>query len=136
MRRSRPKGERAEATRASRFKHLWWLAALLWAGLIFWLSSSSDARGGCWLLSLIPYGDKLAHAAAFGVLAAFAYLASGRFWLALGLASLYGVTDELHQRFVPGRILDPTDWLADTVGALVFLLAVRYLKRRSWTNPL
>ena len=32
-------------------------------------------------------------------------------------ASAYGVTDELHQLFVPGRMCDPADWLVDTVGA-------------------
>lgn len=32
-------------------------------------------------------------------------------------ASLYGVTDELHQYFVPGRACDPVDWLVDTSGA-------------------
>ena len=123
MQRSSDKGERD-------FKWLWWLAALLWAGLIFWLSSSPDAQGGGWLLSLVPYGDKLAHAAAFGLLSVFVYLASGNFFLALALASLYGVADEWHQSRVPGRSRDGLDWLADTLGALFMLLAVRYLKRR------
>jgi VanZ family protein len=34
------------------------------------------------------------------------------------LASVYGITDEFHQSFVPGRMPDPVDWLVDTVGAL------------------
>lgn len=34
-------------------------------------------------------------------------------------ASLYGVTDEVHQIFVPGRFCDPLDWLVDTAGALL-----------------
>ncbi len=37
--------------------------------------------------------------------------------LAIVCASLYGVTDELHQYFVPGRACDPADWLVDTCGA-------------------
>lgn len=37
--------------------------------------------------------------------------------LAVACASLYGVTDELHQYFVPGRACDPADWLVDTCGA-------------------
>jgi VanZ family protein len=33
------------------------------------------------------------------------------------LASAYGVTDEFHQSFVPGRMPDVMDWLVDTAGA-------------------
>ena len=38
---------------------------------------------------------------------------------AVVLAVLYGCTDELHQRFVPGRVPDIGDLIADTVGATV-----------------
>ena len=37
--------------------------------------------------------------------------------VAVACASLYGVTDEFHQLFVPGRMCDPMDWLVDTLGA-------------------
>jgi VanZ family protein len=43
--------------------------------------------------------------------------------IALVLASLYGVSDEVHQMFVPGRNPDPLDWLTDTLGALVGAIA-------------
>ena len=33
------------------------------------------------------------------------------------IATLYGVTDEYHQSFVPERTADPADALADAVGA-------------------
>lgn len=41
-------------------------------------------------------------------------------WAALAvlLASVYGVTDEFHQSFVPGRMPDVLDWVVDTAGAL------------------
>ena len=38
---------------------------------------------------------------------------------AIVLATLYGVTDEFHQWFVPGRSADPFDVLADFVGATI-----------------
>ena len=38
---------------------------------------------------------------------------------AIILATLYGVTDEFHQLFVPGRSADPYDVLADFVGASI-----------------
>ncbi len=44
---------------------------------------------------------------------------------------LYGVTDELHQLFVPLREPDPWDVAADTVGAAVAVLGMeRWLTRR------
>lgn len=36
--------------------------------------------------------------------------------VAVVCASLYGVTDEIHQLFVPDRMCDPVDWLVDTAG--------------------
>ncbi len=38
-------------------------------------------------------------------------------WWALIVASLFGMSDEMHQGFVPGRSMDIYDWLADTTGA-------------------
>lgn len=38
---------------------------------------------------------------------------------AIVLATLYGVSDEFHQLFVPGRSADPYDVLADGVGATI-----------------
>lgn len=57
----------------------------------------------------------------FGVLLANA-LRSHMGWpaaclLALAVASGYGITDEFHQSFVPGRTVDVLDWATDTCGA-------------------
>ena len=53
-----------------------------------------------------------------------------RQWYAIGLATLYGVVDELHQHFVPGRQPDVLDVLTDFVGAVVFVLLVPKLYAR------
>lgn len=37
--------------------------------------------------------------------------------LAVVCAGLYGISDELHQYFVPGRQMEVFDLLADTLGA-------------------
>lgn len=48
------------------------------------------------------------------------------------LGSLYGVTDELHQIFVPTRSCDPMDWLVDTIASLLgALLAWGILRWRT-----
>ena len=39
--------------------------------------------------------------------------------IAIVLATLYGVSDEFHQLFVPGRSADRYDVLADCVGATI-----------------
>lgn len=50
---------------------------------------------------------------------------------AVVLASVYGVTDEVHQLFVSGRTADPLDWAIDTLGALSGVLLTRFLVTRA-----
>ena len=45
-------------------------------------------------------------------------------------ASLYGITDEIHQIFVPLRSCDPADWAVDTVAACLGAIAVCALLAR------
>jgi VanZ family protein len=56
-----------------------------------------------------------------------------RFLLGWLGASLFGLTDEIHQAFVAGRHPDGLDWVADTVGAgigaLLMALTVRFKKK-------
>jgi VanZ family protein len=54
-------------------------------------------------------------------------------WTAVAIASLYGITDEFHQSFTPGRGVEFADWVADTVGALVAVtLYARWHGLRRW----
>jgi VanZ family protein len=39
--------------------------------------------------------------------------------VAIAISSLYGVTDEYHQVFVPGRTFDVLDMAADAFGSVV-----------------
>ncbi len=39
--------------------------------------------------------------------------------LAIAISSLYGVTDEYHQLFVPGRTFEWWDIVADTIGSVL-----------------
>ena len=77
----------------------------------------------------LPFQDKAAHLAAYALMG---YLAC-RAWtslpwplegFAIGLAGflfafVFGLSDEWHQSFVPGRMADGWDVLADGLGALV-----------------
>lgn len=44
---------------------------------------------------------------------------------------LYGLSDEIHQYFVPGRSCDPVDFLVDSIAVLVSMAIVCGWKRLS-----
>ncbi len=54
--------------------------------------------------------------------------------IACALSSVYGVTDEFHQIFTPGRSCDPVDWAVDTVaaaiGALICYFVLKAARKR------
>ena len=99
------------------------LPAALYAAVIFALSAQADP------LPFLPpeflLHDKLLHGMAYAALGGLlvpGFRGAGRsalaaLLLAVGVSSLYGATDEIHQSFVPGRSPDPLDWVADTLGA-------------------
>jgi len=116
------------------------LPALLIAIVIWILSSQRTLPQPKGILGW----DKLQHLAAFAVLAAATGLwITPAFWkrrpvLSLSLVALigsaYGVVDELHQYYVPGRFSSSWDWLADTLGALLGAVAVLLFMRRLKTS--
>jgi VanZ family protein len=107
-----------------------WPAAVVYAGAIFVFSSIPSDR----IPDSFSGADKLVHLAEYGVLGALLAIALGvgrapgwaRAALALALAAGYGVSDEWHQSFVPGRMTSFWDIAADTVGAAAGILAMRW----------
>ncbi|MDR2246783.1 MAG: VanZ family protein, partial [Treponema sp.] len=51
------------------------------------------------------------------------------FFISAATAALYGIIDEVHQYFVPGRDCNIWDWLADSIGAVFGGLAILFLFR-------
>jgi VanZ family protein len=112
------------------------LPACLWAILIFILSSiprlPTPKLG-------VGFVDKFAHFAVylvFGFFLARAFLsmsAQGREQRAISMAAalgiFWGMIDEVHQAFVPGRESSLLDFLADAAGVLS-ILAVMWWRRR------
>jgi VanZ family protein len=112
------------------------LPPLLISLAIFGLSHQPD-------LPSTPGGDKTAHVVAYGVLAASMvralYLGTGLgeravTWASMAYASLYGVTDEIHQSFVPGREASALDVAADVAGAAIGVLIGVSLVRILWSR--
>lgn len=79
------------------------------------------------------------HLAVYGLLAATVWWSaegrvatSGRrLVLAFLLVMTYGVIDEIHQRFVPGRTASTGDLVVDAVGAIGVLLPLWWRERRA-----
>ncbi|MCA9535117.1 MAG: VanZ family protein [Myxococcales bacterium] len=75
----------------------------------------------------LPFKDKLVHTIEFALLGGLCVHAARRTWprhatfrtalLGVFLATAFGVTDELHQSFVPGRSAELLDIGADALGA-------------------
>ncbi|MEQ1559134.1 MAG: VanZ family protein [Methyloglobulus sp.] len=118
------------------FKLLDGMTLLLYCALIFWLSSQSFLPTP----HLFPFEDKIHHFGAYfmmGILAwrNFSHYLKSPVLLAivsLVFCSLYGVSDEWHQSFVPGRACDILDWVADSTGAgVAVLLLTRFFYKKN-----
>ena len=106
----------------------YWLPVVAYAGLIFYLSSLSEPEEYV-PFALAELGDKVLHAVEYGLLGALCYRAfrhGANVWaaryawqLAIIAAAVYGVTDEVHQAFVPLRDADVLDFLMDGIGAAI-----------------
>lgn len=127
-----------------------WLAVAVMAAVIFWMSANSGesinsglgiisaikgmlAAGTQWIFGhevdvspaghfteYLVFGALLFNALRFHLNPRIALLA------ALAIGSLYGITDEWHQLFVPSRSCDPADWAGDTVATLAGSALTRF----------
>jgi hypothetical protein len=111
-----------------------WGPAALQMAVIFGFSATPD-------IGRLPGGvsDLTAHFAGYGLLGGLVVraIAGGRWagvtpaaaagaWL---FSAAYGVSDEFHQSFVPGRTPSGIDWVADAAGAAVAIAAVLLVSR-------
>jgi VanZ family protein len=123
-----------------------WAAAIAWMAFMFYLSAQSS------LPSLYNRFEDLlslaGHFVEYAVLALLLRLAIRGFfpaetasgashaaYWAFVLAVAYGITDELHQHFVPGRHMDPLDLLMDAIGAAAALWVAGWVMGRRAANP-
>jgi VanZ family protein len=118
---------------------LWyWLPVALYAGTIFYLSSQSHPEEQLPSLLFEEVSDKVLHGVEYAVLGGLCYrafrwgangqVASQALLFAVIAASLYGITDEVHQFFVPFRESSWQDWLADTAGAVIGAMSWRAIR--------
>jgi VanZ family protein len=114
------------------------LPALLYMGLIFWLSSRPAPES----LQTWPtlWGLKAVHLVEYAILCALWLwgLAHATRWsfrrvalIAALLTFLWGVSDELHQSCVPGRTARVTDALTNLVAALLAAGGAGLVRRKA-----
>jgi len=102
---------------------IYWFPIFLYCLLIFLQSSRPSPR----IMPVWPFMDKVLHFAAFALLGALFlrafYTTRIRHHLILIVtlsilfSALFGISDEIHQSFVPYRTADAMDVLADTLGS-------------------
>lgn len=122
----------------------YWFPILLYCILIFLQSSHpSPDIAPHW-----PFFDKVLHFFAYALLGALFlrafnttrmnHLLKLTILLSILLSSLYGISDEIHQSFVPYRTADAVDALADILGSafgVYIFLKIKIGKNAKITKP-
>lgn len=113
----------------------YYLPPLVWAALILAVSSipqlKTPSLGFDWVDKLFHFGEYFI----FGLLLGRG-LGGARRWfssaliMATCIAGIFGIVDELHQYFIPGRSTDIYDMLADILGSFLGALTYIYWQRR------
>jgi VanZ family protein len=115
-----------------------WIITSIIAIAIFYISSLSSAPG-----SSIPGNNlkpNIYHFTAFFFLSFFLSisLVKGKYNkfipIAIVISILYGISDEIHQFFVPGRVLSLSDIFLNTLGiasaSLIYFISIKYRTNR------
>lgn len=124
----------------------YWLPVVAYASLIFYLSSLPHPEEDLPKFLFEKIGDKLLHLIEYAVLAILCYRAFRRaagprvaqqaVMFAILAASFYGMTDEVHQAFVPLRESSWLDWIADTAGAVIGAVGASRIMERTTENDI
>jgi VanZ family protein len=104
-----------------------WLPVLVWAAVIFALSSIPHLGTGLGTWDTIL--RKGAHVTEYAILGLLLMRAIGRELPAFLIGVAYAVTDEIHQHFVTGRHASPIDVAIDSAGILIGILFLSRAQR-------
>lgn len=122
---------------------LWYWGPVIGYALLIFLLSSQSAPSHYIPGFLHGLSDKILHAVEYGILAlllyrAFKHTVNTRWTAGLSIltAVAFGLSDEIHQWFVPSREADFLDLLADGLGATLIVCAWAFVweKRRVGKN--
>jgi len=120
---------------------LYWLPLILYCLFIYIQSAHPSPEQ----IPSVPFIDKMLHFSAYGLMGILFYRAYQTLRIKNNIpllmvlsavsASLYGISDEIHQSFVPFRQAEVADVIADIIGAFsgvwLYRLLVVYRERES-----
>jgi hypothetical protein len=112
-----------------------WLVLFAWMALIaYWSNQPSLPIDRPQIVDAFHnLQHPAAHVLAYGMLGALGLWANDgrpRAWLlAIAITSAFGVTDEFHQSFIPGRRAALDDWLLDTLSAAFAIATITMLQK-------
>jgi len=111
----------------------YWLPLILYCLLIYIQSANPSPEQ----IPSFPFVDKVLHFVAYGIMGILFYRAYQTLriknniqmlmLLSVVSASLYGISDEIHQSFVPFREAEVADVIADMLGAAIGVLLYQLL---------
>ncbi len=118
----------------------YWFPLIIYCILIFLQSSFPSIES----IPELPYTDKLLHFFAYAVLGALFLRAYKTLQIRNNLklliilsvlsSSLYGISDEIHQYFVPSRSFEYVDILADVLGSLFGVFIYQFIMEKLIDN--
>jgi len=110
----------------------YWLPLVVYMLLIFYLSSLPNGRFEN-MSDNLGIDDRLEHFVEYSVLAVLWFRLfkhhkkKNPHLMAVAFSALYGITDEIHQLFVPTRIFSFNDILFNFLGSLVSILILIFV---------
>ena len=109
-----------------------WLVTIIIAILNFYISSLTFAPGkGGGYLSYIYHFTAFSYLTLFLLISLSGGKRSNLIFLSVMLTIIYGIIDEIHQHFVPGRYSSFNDILINSLGILITSIAyVNYCNKR------
>ena len=111
------------------------LVLLAWMALItYWSSQPNLPIDQPSVASAMHnFQHRFAHLLAYGLMGLLAWWTfEGRpraLLIAIAITSVFGMTDEFHQSFIPGRRAAVDDWLLDTLSATLAIFVVAQLRK-------
>jgi VanZ family protein len=97
----------------------YWCITIIYMAIIFGLSSipGDDTP------PMFPFADKIAHVIEYMILGILLKNALNKYQykyiLAICIGSVYGITNEIHQLYVPGRECDIMDMVCNIIGCII-----------------
>lgn len=117
-------------------KILRFVPSLLWMAIIFYFSSQSTSGIDTGQVSRFLFFKSL-HVIEYAILYLLLFAGLYTHSLSFSIGYLYALSDEFHQRFIPGREGKLSDTLIDTLGLLlgftIFTLIVKITSKQANT---